>query len=136
MSMLLARDYPADTETLATVRSAVHAAASAAGAAPDCADEIVLAVNEACMNIIQHGYRFAPNQVFHIELAITDGTLEILLCDNGAAVNEQQLKPRALDDVRPGGLGVHFIRALTDTMAYLPPDETWRNRLQMKKRLG
>ena len=36
----------------------------------------------------------------------------------------------------PGGLGVHFIRALTDTMAYLPPDETWRNRLQMKKRVG
>ena len=136
MSLLLARDFPANTETLAAVRSAVHAAARAAGAAPDCADEIVLAVNEACMNIIQHGYRFTADQVFHIELAVADGTLEILLCDNGEAVSERQLKPRALDDVRPGGLGVHFIRALTDTMAYLPPDETWRNRLQIKKCLG
>ncbi|MFA7291080.1 MAG: ATP-binding protein [Rhodocyclaceae bacterium] len=136
MSVLLTRDFPANTETLAAVRSAVHTAASAAGADADCAAEVVLAVNEACMNIIQHGYRFAPGKVFRIELKAADGVLEILLCDNGEAVSERQLKPRALDDVRPGGLGVHFIRALTDTMAYLPPDKTWQNRLQMIKRVS
>ncbi|MBK9444691.1 MAG: ATP-binding protein [Betaproteobacteria bacterium] len=135
MTTLLACNYPANTETLATVRSAVLEAATRAGASTDGANDIVLAVNEACMNVIQHGYRFAPDKVFRIELSTADDTLEILLCDNGEAVSERQLKPRALDDLRPGGLGVHFIRALTDTMTYLPPDDTWRNRLQMKKRV-
>jgi hypothetical protein len=38
--------------------------------------------------------------------------------------------------VRPGGLGVHFIRELTDTMAYLPPRDTaWQNRLRLGKRI-
>lgn len=136
MTTLFAKEYPASTDMLAAVRDAVRAAAITAGASEDCAEETVLAINEACMNIIQHGYRFAPGQVFHVEMSVSEAMLEILLCDNGAPVREENLQPRALDDVRPGGLGVHFIRALTDTMAYLPPTETWRNRLQIKKRLA
>jgi anti-sigma regulatory factor (Ser/Thr protein kinase) len=136
MTILFAQDYPASTDMLAAVREAVRAAAITAGASEDCAEETVLAINEACMNIIQHGYRFATGQVFRIEMSVSDAMLDILLCDNSAPVTEENLKPRALDDVRPGGLGVHFIRELTDTIAYLPPTDAWRNRLQIKKRIA
>jgi sigma-B regulation protein RsbU (phosphoserine phosphatase) len=135
MTALLAQEYAASTDMLASVRNAVRAAALEAGASEDCAEETVLAINEACMNIIQHGYRFAAGNVFRVEMSVSDATLEILLCDNGAPVCEENLQPRALDDVRPGGLGVHFIRELTDTMAYLQPSDAWRNRLQITKRI-
>lgn len=136
MTLLLAQNYAACTESLAEIRTVVHAATLSAGGSETCADETVLAVNEACMNILQHGYHFAAGQRFRIEIAKEGRVLEILLCDNGEEATEDKLKPRALDDVRPGGLGVHFIRELTDTIAYLPPTDAWRNRLQMKKRLA
>lgn len=136
MTLLLAQNYAARTESLAEIRTVVHAATLSAGGSETCADETVLAVNEACMNILQHGYHFAAGQRFRIEIAKEGRVLEILLCDNGEEATEDKLKPRALDDVRPGGLGVHFIRELTDTIAYLPPTDAWRNRLQMKKRLA
>lgn len=136
MTQLFAQDYAARTESLAEVRTAVHAATLNAGGSETCADEIVLAVNEACMNILQHGYHFVAGQLFRVEIAKEDRALVILLCDNGEKATEDKLKPRALDDVRPGGLGVHFIRELTDTIAYLPPSETWRNRLQITKQLA
>ena len=135
MTLLLAQNYAARTESLAEIRTVVHAATLSAGGSETCADETVLAVNEACMNILQHGYHFAAGQRFRIEIAKEGRVLEILLCDNGEEATEDKLKPRALDDVRPGGLGVHFIRELTDTIAYLPPTDAWRNRLQITKLL-
>lgn len=135
MTLLFAEDFAARTESLTEVRSAVHAATLSAGGSESCADETVLATNEACMNILQHGYHFAAGQLFRVEVRKDGDALVILLCDNGEEAGEDKLKPRALDDIRPGGLGVHFIRELTDTIAYLPPTEIWRNRLQMKKRL-
>lgn len=136
MTQLFAQDYAARTESLAEVRTVVHATTLSAGGSETCADETVLAVNEACMNILQHGYHFAAGQQFRVEISEEDRTLVILLCDNGEEATEDKLKPRAFDDVRPGGLGVHFIRELTDTIAYLPPSDAWRNRLQITKRLA
>ena len=43
------------------------------------------------------------------------------------------IKPRDLSDVRPGGLGVHFIREIMDQVVYDPGGEC--TELRMTKRL-
>ena len=135
MQLLFERDFPAATESLAVVRAAVGEACRQAGGGEECAEQLVLAVNEACMNIIQHGYALAPAQQFRLCLMQDDDMLVVHLLDNGRRAAVADLRPRELDDLRPGGLGVRFIRETTDELAYLPPPAGFTNLLQLKKRI-
>jgi sigma-B regulation protein RsbU (phosphoserine phosphatase) len=95
----------------------------------------VLAINEACMNVIQHGYQFAAGQYFTLQLSVNDGVFFANLLDNGLPASDTDLQPRSLDELRPGGLGVRFMRELMDGVAYLPVPEGFTNCLQLSKRI-
>ena len=56
-----------------------------------------------------------------------------MLVDRGAAADRKKLCGRSLDDVRPGGLGLHFIQNAVDVMQY--KRETRKNRLRLVKYL-
>lgn len=133
--MLIEQDFAADTASLSELRTAVRAACVAAGCGDECRDHLVLAVNEAGMNIIQHAYAFAPGQQFRLRIARMDDMLVVHLLDNGRVASLADLKPRELDELRPGGLGVHFMRDVTDGVEYLTPPDGYSNLLQLKKRI-
>lgn len=132
---LLDRTFPARTETLAEVRTVVREASRQAGCGEECGEALVLAVNEACMNIIQHGYCRAENQSFRLLVIADDGMLHMRLLDNGRPATLADLRPREFDDLRPGGLGVRFMREVTDNVEYLPPPDGYANLLQLSKRI-
>ncbi len=81
------------------------------------------AVDEALANIIRHAYDGLPGQP--IELVCrricsrVDGKqrtgLEIVLVDRGVCPDRKKLCGRSLDDIRPGGLGLHFIQGGVDS---------------------
>jgi anti-sigma regulatory factor (Ser/Thr protein kinase) len=48
----------------------------------------------------------------------TDEGVEILLFDSGPAVDTTKIEARPLDEIRPGGLGLHIIRGSMDTIQY------------------
>ena len=48
--------FPSNADRLRLVREVVRQAASLGGFHADQAERLVLAVNEACMNVIQHAY--------------------------------------------------------------------------------
>lgn len=135
MRPLFEQTFPAATEALVEVRARVRAACRDCGCGEECTGQTVLAVNEACMNIIQHGYRFAAGRHFRISLSENAGVLAVRLLDNGLPAADSDLRPRALDDLRPGGLGVRFMREAMDTVEYLPPPDGFANLLQMTKRI-
>ena len=135
MNQLFEQVFPANTEVLAELRSAVRDACQRAHCGEECCDQVVLAINEACMNIIQHGYRFANGQYFTLRLSVDDGVLRVNLLDNGLPATDTDLRPRELDELRPGGLGVRFMRELMDGVAYLPAPEGFTNCLQLSKRI-
>lgn len=135
MISLLDRSFAAETSALGEVRNAVRNACIKAGHDDEATENWVLAVNEAAMNVIQHAYDFAPGQSFRVVASCEDGMFYVTICDNGKLTGMADLKPRPLNEIRPGGLGVHFIRTLTDTMAYLPSGDGWRNRLRLGKQL-
>ena len=99
-------------------------------------NEIVLAINEACMNIIQHGYAERDDGDFRLEVEY-DEQRELLfrLTDHAAKVDVTKIRSRDLDDVRPGGLGVHFINALMDEVEFIDSPSHSGNILQMKKKI-
>ena len=135
MDCLLDQIYPATTEALVVVRSAVRELCQRVRCSEECGEQVVLAVNEACMNIIQHGYRFAKGQHFTLCLGVDDDMLIAHLLDNGMPATDADLRPRDIDELRPGGLGVRFMRELMDDVSYQPAPDGFTNCLQLIKRI-
>ncbi len=80
-------------------------------------DEILLAIDEAVQNIIRHAYEMKANQPIDIEIQKTKN-FSIKIRDYGKQVELSSIAPRKLDEVRPGGLGVHFIRTICKNVKY------------------
>ncbi|USN98284.1 MAG: ATP-binding protein [Phycisphaeraceae bacterium] len=87
--------------------------------------KIALAVDEALCNIIRHGYDRAADRPIWISVwpAGRDESgrpsgIRLVIEDEARQVEPNALKGRELDDVRPGGLGVHIIREVMDDVVY------------------
>jgi anti-sigma regulatory factor (Ser/Thr protein kinase) len=80
-------------------------------------DEILLAIDEAVQNIIRHAYKMKADQPIDIEIQKTKN-FSIKIRDYGKQVELSSIAPRKLDEVRPGGLGVHFIRTICKNVKY------------------
>ena len=80
-------------------------------------DEILLAIDEAVQNIIRHAYEMKANQPIDVEIQKTQN-FSIKIRDYGKQVELSSIAPRKLNEVRPGGLGVHFIRTICKNVKY------------------
>jgi len=78
----------------------------------------MLAVDEACANIIKHAYNGATDQPMIITARLIENGIEVVLRDYGKKADPEEIKPRELDDIRPGGLGVHLIRSAMDSVVF------------------
>jgi anti-sigma regulatory factor (Ser/Thr protein kinase) len=79
---------------------------------------IVLAVDEAVQNIIRHAYSMNISQAIDFDLSCSKLDLTIVIRDYGVQVPLDQIKSRDLKDVKPGGLGVHFIHSICKKVDY------------------
>ena len=84
---------------------------------------IVLAVDEAVQNIMRYAYQLNPTHPIDFEFEKKDTDLIVKIRDYGKQVPIDQIKPRDLDDVKPGGLGVHFIKSISKEMSYQHQDQ-------------
>ena len=81
--------------------------------------KIKLSVDEALQNIIRHAYKMDKDKKIKIEFdKDSKDNLRIRLRDYGIQTPIDKIKSRELDDIRPGGLGVHFIKSSTKEMNY------------------
>jgi len=86
--------------------------------------EIKLAIDEALQNIIRHAYKLDKTKKITIKLEkISKDSFKAEIRDFGEQVPIDQIKHRALDDIKPGGLGVHFIKSISKEMTYEHKDE-------------
>ena len=111
---------------LGVVRAAVDALCEVLGFDEPCRTQVVLSVDEAITNVIRHAYDGAEDQPIDIELAALDASqspgLRIRIRDQGRTVDPGRIRSRDLDDVRPGGLGVHIITESMDHVEYRPAE--------------
>jgi len=83
--------------------------------------QIALAVDEALANVICHGYGRREDGRIWVSLWPEDGDVpgvRIEIEDESPKVDLDSIKSRCLDDIRPGGLGVHIIREVMDQVWY------------------
>lgn len=127
--------FTARAEYLKMMRCVVREAAVLCGSTSDMAEKIVIAVNEACMNIIQHAYNNDSTGEIILEIINNHPYLVFRLTDFAETIDVSQVQPRALDEIRPGGLGTHFIQELMDEVTWSVPESGTGNLLQMRIKL-
>lgn len=127
----------ARVESLAAVRTFVEEACRRAGVGDSACFDLKLAVDEACSNIIDHGYAGRPGGSIRLFSEAGEGTIRVTIVDHGRAFAPSDLPAADVtsdwSDRRPGGLGWHFIRQSVDEIDY-EPDPARGNRLTLVKR--
>ena len=109
---------PSHPKFLYVIRSVVYPIALEAGLSKKYARSIVLAVDEACSNIIKYAYEGDHTKTIGMTIAAEQGRLLIELRDTGKKPDVSKIAPRKLDEIRPGGLGTHFMSSVFDSVMY------------------
>jgi serine/threonine-protein kinase RsbW len=86
--------------------------------------KIALALDEAMCNVIRHGYNKATDQPIWLTIypqkpdADSFGGIEIIIEDEAKQINPDTIVGRDLEDIKPGGLGVHIMREVMDEVVF------------------
>ena len=105
-------------------------ALSSLGVADTGIEEILLALTEACSNVIQHA---GEHEEYQIDVVIDDSVCRISVIDSGTGFDESAPvpSPRSMLD---GGRGLILMRALVDRLAFVQ-DPDGRHRVTLEKDL-
>lgn len=113
---------PARMEGLHEFLEFVDAGARASGFSEQARGRIRLASEEALVNVILHAYHGAEGQVDVGWEMTGEPALEIVVRDQGAAFDplkaEEPDTDAGLEERKVGGLGIFFIREVTDRVHY------------------
>ena len=81
--------------------------------------KVIIAVDEAIQNIIRYAYSMEQDQTIEIFFRKTeDSELEVKIIDYGKQAPLENIKPRDINDIKPGGLGVYFIKQCSKSSEY------------------
>lgn len=112
-----------DPKHLAQGRRFIEKHAKDAGFDDLTVSQIVLAVDEAVANIIRHSYEMKPDCDIEYKVTSAPDRFIISLRDYGKPCDPAKIKPRPLHEIRPGGLGTHFIKTVMDEVKYCCMDK-------------
>jgi anti-sigma regulatory factor (Ser/Thr protein kinase) len=116
-------EVPSDPAAMFLVRCLVERLAQRLCFSEEEVVRMTLAVDEACTNVIRHAYGNRSDQRILLRFLVLQDRLEVQVKDYGASPDPEALRPRDLNEVRPGGLGLHFIRKAMDEVHYEVPGE-------------
>lgn len=112
---------PADPAAVPALLDALERWLAETGLSGEACLDLVLAIDEAVANAILHGYGGGPGEVA-VSGAAADGTVELRVEDRAPPFDPLGAPPPALEseigERLPGGLGIHLIRSLADTVEY------------------
>lgn len=118
----LTKTIESRTEKLLEVREFVLHAARKFGFSVEESSKIVLAVDEACTNVIKHAYHYAPDRKIEIVIQPNKDRIQITVIDDGKSFDPSIAKlpdlKQHLSHYRRGGLGVYLMRTLMDKVEY------------------
>ena len=112
-------EFASHAGNLSLVRRFVRQFLLGEGCGESLIELMVLGSDEACTNIIRYAYGNAEDQWIRLSLQRSEGRVRCRLRDYGCRIDTCKLNGRALEVVRPGGLGLHLIRQAFDEAYYL-----------------
>ena len=110
------------TENLSAIRDFVSENAQNAGIPMAKAEDIMLAVDEACTNIIKHAYKLSPEGEIRINIEYNKEKFKITIIDYGKSFEPETVPLPDLQkyyrEHKVGGLGIYLMKSLMDDVKY------------------
>jgi anti-sigma regulatory factor (Ser/Thr protein kinase) len=139
--ILVKLEMESNPESLCIVRATIERASEVLHFRETETRAIVRSVDEALANVMRHAYAGAPGKPIEItcrRVHVSEngrglGGMEIVLQDRGTKIDPKKLRGRRLDEIRPGGLGLHFIRECMDVVEF--SRKKGKNQLRLLKYL-
>lgn len=121
MEQLYAFSQTLTLNDVSPLRKQIEKAIIEFGGEPDAVAEMILALNEAVVNSLRHGYRGQPGL---LELGIWRAGRSLMVIQTDDAPAFDPTRSPAPDTDRPlasrpfGGMGIHMMRNFTDELHY------------------
>ena len=127
------------TENLSLIRDFISSKASDAGLAGEEIENVMLAVDEACTNIIKHAYNSYPDGEIVIKLEYNSDKLLVTIIDHGSTFDPKGIPDPDLQkhyrNGRVGGLGMYLMKTLMDDVKYITVPGKY-NQVLLSKRIN
>lgn len=111
------------TENLSVIRDFIGTSASELKLPNEIIENIILAVDEACTNIIKHAYKYSPDGDITITIKPTSSKFIVSIIDNGISFEPETIPEPDLQKYyrqrRVGGLGIYLMKTLMDEVKYV-----------------
>ncbi|MEO7836758.1 MAG: ATP-binding protein [Acidimicrobiales bacterium] len=131
--MVLELELPADARLLATTRRTLSGYLADVGAdADECAD-VVLALDEACVNVIRHAFPPGARGSIRVRVEVEDAAVTIEVEDDGSGFDPGEVYLRKPGPDAVSGRGLHIIGALMTSVRLQSPTESGGTRLRMQR---
>ncbi len=113
---------PSSTRYLEDVREFITRKVRSADFSESVVEQLKIAVDEACTNVIKHAYDGEGEHVIDIAVIITNEKLVVRIRDRGRSFDPNTYsEPNLIEFAKSrkgGGLGVHIINRLMDRVEY------------------
>jgi anti-sigma regulatory factor (Ser/Thr protein kinase) len=110
-------DFPTSPSWFRTIRQLISSAATQCGFSSRDAGQIAMAVDEALSNVYRHGYHGSTDGRVYLEYKTSctpSPLITIEITDDATQIDIELIRSRVLEDIKPGGLGVHLIQTVMD----------------------
>lgn len=113
-------EFRSDTSMLADMRHAAREFLTESKLDEMQSELIILALDEACTNIIRHAYQGRSNCPISLSMDTQPDRIVCVIRDFGKSCDPEKIRSRELDDFRPGGLGVRIMQTAFDEVHFQP----------------
>ena len=128
------KEFPVESSSLKQIRNFAREVLAKDNMFDATKDDVVLALAEAAQNVVKHAYNGKPTgDTMRVEISFKDNQLIIEIYDKGKPVIPENIKPRKIDDIKPGGLGTFFIGQIMVEVIFKTSRNDWVNHLILTK---
>jgi serine/threonine-protein kinase RsbW len=106
---------PVDEQSVPLVRGLLRHALESLGVVSDGIDDVLLALTEACANVVQHA---GEHEGYQVDVAIDDHVCRISVLDDGEGFDVDAVTAQEPRSPLDGGRGLLLMRALVDGLAF------------------
>lgn len=122
---------PVDAHSVPLARGMLRQALEHLGVVESGIEEIVLALTEACANVVQHA---GEHDEYQVDVAIDDHVCRISVLDDGAGFDVDAVVSTQPGSPLEGGRGLLLMRALVDRLSFRGAEDG-RHRVILEKEL-
>ena len=125
-------------ENLKGIRDFIRSSLEGQGLSDVTVNEIVLALDEMCSNLMIHAHHCNPEHILELHIEIPKKkTLVFEIIDDGKMFDINQFAEPELDNLvhekRKGGLGIRLVKSIMDSVEYI--HESNKNICRLTKKI-